>query len=285
MAAELATTNGRAGPDLAHAGDYTPDKVALIKRTICQGASDDELALFIGQCKRTGLDPFSRQIHAVKRWNGKLGREVMAIQVGIDGFRLIADRTGAYAGNDDPVYDREDGPHPGKATVTVWKMVAGQRVPFTRSARWAEFVQTDKSGKPNTFWQRMPYLMLAKCAESLALRAAFPQELSGLYTSEEMGGDDDPPADPLARSAAVEQPQPAKPAAPAASAFADLLGRFRVAKSDADVSAVVGTAESLYKARRLTDAEWDRLCDESDRAVERLARESADDGDPANDTH
>lgn len=196
MAGELATTNGRAGPDLAHAGDYTPDKVALIKRTICQGASDDELALFIGQCKRTGLDPFSRQIHAVKRWNGKLGREVMAIQVGIDGFRLIADRTGAYAGNDDPVYDREDGPHPGKATVTVWKMVAGQRVPFSRSARWSEFVQTDKSGKPNTFWQRMPYLMLAKCAESLALRAAFPQELSGLYTSEEMGGDDDPPADP-----------------------------------------------------------------------------------------
>lgn len=166
--------------------EFTSEQVELVKRTICRGATNDELALFVQQCKRTGLDPFSRQIHAVKRWDAQQQREVMSIQTGIDGFRLIAERTGKYAGNDDPVFDVENAPHPNKATVTVWKMVGGQRVPFSRSARWSEFVQTKKDGTPTRFWQKMPYLMLGKVAEALALRAAFPQELSGLYTSDEM---------------------------------------------------------------------------------------------------
>ncbi len=167
--------------------EFSAEQMDLIKQTICRGATNDELALFINQCKRTGLDPFTRQIHAVKRWDKTAGREVMTIQTGIDGYRLIADRTERYAGSDDAVYDREDDEHPGKATVTVWKLVAGQRVPFTRSARWDEYVQTTKEGQTTRFWKKMPYLMLAKCAEALALRAAFPQELSGLYTAEEMG--------------------------------------------------------------------------------------------------
>lgn len=177
--------------------EFTGEEIDLVKQTICRGATDTELALFLQQCKRTGLDPFSRQIHAVKRWDATAGREVMSIQTGIDGFRLIAERTGKYAGNDDPVFDREDAPHPNKATVTVWKIVDGLRVPFSRSARWSEFVQTKKGGEVTRFWSKMPYLMLGKVAEALALRAAFPQELSGLYTSDEMQQADD-----------EEQPQP-----------------------------------------------------------------------------
>ncbi len=186
--------------------EFTSEEVELVKLTICRGATDTELALFIQQCKRTGLDPFARQIHAVKRWDATAQREVMSIQTGIDGFRLIAERTGKYAGNDDPVFDVENAKNPGKATATVWKVVDGHRISFSRSARWSEFVQTKKDGTVTKFWARMPYLMLGKVAEALALRAAFPQELSGLYTSDEMDQADE--------DAAHEQlPQRAAPSA------------------------------------------------------------------------
>jgi len=170
---------------------YTDEQVSLIKRTICKGASDDELALFLHQCKRTGLDPFSRQIHAVKRWDGQQKREVLAIQTGIDGYRLIADRTGLYAGSDEadygPASEAEKGVFaPEWARATVYKLVSGQRCAFSFRALWREFVQRTKEGRLTRFWREKPYLMLAKCAESQALRKAFPQELSGLYTDAEM---------------------------------------------------------------------------------------------------
>ena len=174
----------------------SPDQVELLKRTICKGATDDELQLFMYTCSRSGLDPFARQIHAVKRWDSKEKRETMAIQVGIDGFRLIADRTGTYADNDDAIFEEGDGSHPLKASVTVYKLVQGERCAFSKSARWDEYVQTRKDGQPNAMWTQRPYGQLGKCAESLALRTAFPAELSGLYTTEEMGQADNSAAPP-----------------------------------------------------------------------------------------
>jgi phage recombination protein Bet len=153
----------------------TDERIDLLSKTIANGAPPLEFELFVNICNRTGLDPFAKQIYFIQR-GGK-----WSPQTSIDGYRLIAERTGMYAGSDEPVYDSEDGDHPGKASVTVWKLVGGQRVPFSASARWSEYKQDT-----SPMWKKMPYLMLGKCAESLALRKAFPQELSGIYTKEEM---------------------------------------------------------------------------------------------------
>jgi phage recombination protein Bet len=174
--------------------------VALIKRTIGRDLDDAELALFLHQCKRTGLDPLTRQIYAIKRG----GR--MTIQTSIDGFRLIAERTGQYAGQLGPFWcDGELYPKLNEAGVavgeefqwlTAWispKPPAAARVAVLRKdfaeplwsvARFASYAGEN-------LWKKMPEVMIAKCAEALALRRAFPQELSGLYTADEMNQADE----------------------------------------------------------------------------------------------
>ncbi len=167
--------------------EYSPEKIDLIKRTVCKGATDDELQLFLYVANKSGLDVFSRQIHAIKRYDSSAQREVMSFQTGIDGYRLIASRTGLHAGTEPATFVIDD--NTGaliSATVTVYKIVAGQRVSFSATARYSEYVALKKDKTPNIFWLTKPFLMLEKCAESLALRKAFPAELSGIYTNEEM---------------------------------------------------------------------------------------------------
>lgn len=179
--------------EIARVVDFSTEQIDLLKRTICVGATDDEFALFRAQCRRTGLDPFARQIHAVKRFDKKQGREVMSIQIGIDGFRLIADRTGLYDGQGEPLWCGPDGvwrdvwigaTYPTAAKVTVYR--TGVSRPFVGIAHWDEYAQVYKDGNPMPMWAQMPAGQLAKCAESLALRKAFPQELSGLYEPTEL---------------------------------------------------------------------------------------------------
>lgn len=166
----------------------TSDQLTMLADTIMKGATADEMKFFGEVCAKHRLDPFKRQIHAVKRWDSDARRMVWSYQTGIDGYRAIANRTGLYAGSDEPKYlpADESAANPTKATVTVWKIVAGQRVAFTASARWNEYVQTKKDKTVNSMWSKMPYGQLAKCAEALALRKAFPEEVGGLLTDVEM---------------------------------------------------------------------------------------------------
>ena len=159
---------------------WTPEQTQLISTTIAPGCSGDELRLFAYACQRTGLDPFSKQIYAIKR-GGK-----MTIQAGIDGLRSIAERTGQLDGSE-TLWCGDDGvwtdvwlgsKPPAAAKTTIWRKGAGH--PFTGVARFQDY----NAGQG--LWTKMGATMIAKCSEALALRKAFPADLSGVYSSDEM---------------------------------------------------------------------------------------------------
>ena len=170
------------------------------------GAPRGHLAMFFHYCVRTGLDPFARQIYMIGRTNWKAAdnpdepEKTWTIQTGIDGFRTVAHRAAAKAGEsisyeDTVYYDSEGNAHdvwlskayPAAVKVTVLRGAA--RFPFI--ARWDEFAPTYFDRKSGGYvvakmWQQMPAHMLRKCGEAGSLRMAAPQDLSGVYADEEM---------------------------------------------------------------------------------------------------
>jgi len=196
MSTALATVNQNTALATTDEG-LSREQIDLLKKTLCYGASDAEFELFIGFCRRVQLDPFSKQVHFVPRraqdprtgaWVER--REPM---ISIDGFRVIAERSGRYEGQTPPQWCGADGKWvdvwlseepPAAARIGVYK--TGFREPIYQPASYLSYVQETKDGGPTKTWKKMPDVMLSKCAEALALRKAFPHDLSGVYAPEEM---------------------------------------------------------------------------------------------------
>ena len=199
---------------------FTDPQIAALRQLGLGANTQADVEVFFHQAKRSGLDPFRREIYMITR-KTKNGPKA-TIQTGIDGFYKIADRvtrqTGGTWGIPETLWCGPDGQWrdvwlertpPAAAKVTVERN--GSR--FTTVATSAEY----NAGSP--MWQKMPARMIAKCAEALAIRRAFPDDLSGLYTSEEMAQADAPapsrPA-PAQRPTLQEAVQAAKPDTPPA---------------------------------------------------------------------
>jgi phage recombination protein Bet len=182
----------------------TPENRALILKTVAPGLNETEAALFFHVARERHLDPLQKQIYAIKRrtWvaeqNGGQGgyEERMVLQVGVDGFRSIANRTGLYMPSDKlPLVEGQGTP---ELRVTVWVRkyheMSKQWMEFGAVAYYREFVQVKKDKTtskmvPVQMWERMPLSQTEKCAEVKALRRGWPEELGGVYAPEEVQRD------------------------------------------------------------------------------------------------
>jgi len=153
-----------------------------------------EVDMFAARCRATGMDPFGNQIYAIYRKDRHHPlRRRLTIQTAIDGLRLIAQRTGEMNGNGTASWLDRDGQWleawvgreypPEAARFVVYRK--GAEYPFTGVVTWQEYAPT-YDGKPQGLWQTKGAHQLSKCAEALALRRAFPNDLAGVYADEEM---------------------------------------------------------------------------------------------------
>jgi phage recombination protein Bet len=161
---------------------FNEEQVRILRTLINGQISTEQMHIFLMMCRRTGLDPFAKQIYAIPRRNKHTNKTELTIQTSIDGFRLVADRTGCYA--------------PGRPTEFVWdngKLVCATAFvkKMASDGSWHEvsacaYMAEYYPSFNDQFWKKMPAVMLEKCAEARALRRAFPQDLQGIYAKEEM---------------------------------------------------------------------------------------------------
>jgi phage recombination protein Bet len=284
---EIAVSNVGA---LALSPDQTewtePQTAALAQLGIADAPAGDQL-VFLHYAQRTGLDPFARQIYMIgrKEWNPRTKQETYkyTIQAGIDGLRVIAERTGRYEGRTPISWCGEDGVWrdvwldrsrpPVAARCGVYK--AGFREPTMSVALFEEYAARKKDGTLLALWASKPSHMIGKVAEALALKAAFPQDLSGIYTPEEMD-QEEPKGEPTVgeagetiatadAAAQVEMYAPKSEPMISKAQLSEIAGRLKdlgMGKDEALAVYADAAGREVPTTRLLTAAEAERVIDD-----------------------
>lgn len=262
----MSGTNGAMVVDLVASGTvranpqsrFTAEQEDLIRATCCGGASKADADVLISIAEARGLNPILGECYFVERWDNAAGKKRWAVQASIDSFRIKAEQTGLYAGQDEPEYEYDDNGQVALARVKVYRKDWPR--PMVGVARWSEYVQTTKDGQPTKFWRSMPHNQLAKCAEALALRKAFPAVLAKIYTPEEMMQADNHEPAPKPRQeadlvpllqASVEQND--------RRAYQDLCDRVDAAETVAALGQVASAATKAARSKRLTKEQYDSI--------------------------
>jgi phage recombination protein Bet len=190
-----------------------PKRLKLIRDTVAKQASETEFNWFIDICRHTRLDPLRKQIYCFVFHASDAKKRQMVPVTAIGGLRAIAQRTGTYrADNRAPRLETDESLRDSltnplgiiRAEVSVFQHSHGEWHEIVGEAYWEEFapivdewVDDPEAGrrrpsgkrmldKTKDGWRRMPRLMLAKCAEAVALRKAWPDDLGNLYEETEI---------------------------------------------------------------------------------------------------
>lgn len=239
---------------------FSQDQRKLILDTCCGGASAQEAAVLIGIAEMRGLNPITQECYFVQRWDNAKRCQVWAVQVSIDAMRIKAEESGVYSGQDEPEYEYEPGSKvPSLARVKVWRRDWDR--PSVGVARFSEYVQKTKEGVPTKFWRDMPHNQLAKCAEALALRKAFPRRLAKLYTADEMAQatNEAPEREELVGSVSLAPARPPSTPPPAlveggqsSALWSAFTAELSQAMSKAEVKAIGLRIKDALGAQKLT---------------------------------
>jgi phage recombination protein Bet len=243
---------------------------AVLQKTVCKGAPREIAAFFMLFCKNRNLDPFTRQVYLWPektddqgnprpgtRWN---------IVAGIDGMRAIASRSPLFRGQARPAWtyvlddEEPDGIARFEKTESKYEKIGGKRVPddctvisrraipqdaanpnlyleFYGIARFEEFVKVDAKGKIYGNWETQPEHQLRIRAEAMALRMAFPEEVGGIYTEDELrdGRLEAEPTQPGNALAATNGESAAPQPADAEAEANELIGKLRLNSAQREV--------------------------------------------------
>lgn len=174
-------------------GNKVELSIALTKQYLCPNATDAEAYMFLELCKFQGLNPWLREVYPIK-----YGNSPMQVVTGKETFTKRAQKNPKYKGSKAGVVviNRNDELEnrvgeivlEGEELVGGWAdvYVDGYIEPISATVGFKERCQY-KDGKPASKWATAPALMIRKCALVAALREAFPDDVGGLYSAEELG--------------------------------------------------------------------------------------------------